>query len=137
MKTLLIPAALIGLAAGPALAQGVARPGPPVNGEITSTGGIMTAPAPAGDIEATAAANAGMMAAATVEGLSIGAEVRDPQGAVVGTVQEIDPGSDSMAAMIQLGWDGKSVEVPASSINVSAEGAVTTLGRDEIWVDVR
>jgi len=136
MKSLLISTALIGLAAGPALAQGVARPGPPVNGEVTSTGGIMTAPAPAGDIEATAAANAGMMAAATVESLSIGAEVRDPQGAVVGTVQEIDPGSDR-AAMIQLGRDGKSVEVPASSINVSAEGAVTTLSRDEIWVDGR
>ena len=135
MKSLFIStAAAAALVAGVASAQGIAAPSPPASGEITSTGGIMTAPPPAGNLAADAASTAAMNAAATVDNLKVGATVRGPDGQVVGVVEEVDPGSANMAAMVQLGLNGESAEVPASSITVTAEGAVSNLNRDQVWV---
>ena len=94
----------------------------------------MTAPPPAGNLAADAASTAAMDAAATVGSLRVGTTVRGPDGEVVGVVEEVDPGSAAMAAMVQLGLNGESAEIPASSITVTAEGAVSRLDRGEIWV---
>jgi len=133
-KLLVSTSAAMALVAGAAAAQGVPAPSPPASGEITSTGGIMTAPPPAGNLAADAAATAAMNAAATVDNLRVGATVRGPDGQIVGVVEEVDPGSATMAAMVQLGLNGESAEIPASSITVTAEGAVSNLNRDEVWV---
>ncbi|WP_375268087.1 hypothetical protein [Phenylobacterium sp.] len=135
MKMLFVSTtAAAALVAGAAAAQGAPKPSPPASGEITSTGGIMTAPPPAGNLAADAASTAAMDAAATVGSLRVGTTVRGPDGEVVGVVEEVDPGSAAMAAMVQLGLNGESAEIPASSITVTAEGAVSRLDRGEIWV---
>ncbi|MBC7168018.1 hypothetical protein [Phenylobacterium sp.] len=135
MKMLFVSTtAAAALVAGAAAAQGAPTPSPPASGEITSTGGIMTAPPPAGNLAADAASTAAMDAAATVGSLRVGTTVRGPDGEVVGVVEEVDPGSAAMAAMVQLGLNGESAEIPASSITVTAEGAVSSLDRGEIWV---
>lgn len=60
--------------------------------------------------------------------------MRRPDGEVAGVVEEVDPGSPAMAAMVRLGLNGESAEIPASSITVAAEGAVSSLDRAEIWM---
>ncbi len=135
MKMLFVSTcAAAALVAGAAAAQGAPVPSPPASGEITSTGGIMTAPAPAGDLAADAASTAAMNAAATVDNLRVGASVRDADGELLGVVEEVDAGAENMAAMVQLGLNGESTEIPAAAITVTAEGATSSLSRAEVWV---
>jgi hypothetical protein len=127
-KDLLIGAACAALLVSPAFAQTdttttAPSPDAPAPDSPTGTTGV---PADTGVPSDTATAVADAQ-------VTPGAIVRDPTGAEVGRVLHVAPGTAGADATVTLSAEGRTVDVPASSLSASGDALVSSSTRAAIW----
>lgn len=93
------------------------------------------APMPEASTPAPPAAATGTAAntAASAADLKTGAKVMDSAGAEVGLVTQVNPGKAGAGATVTLSAEGKTIEVPVSSITKTDGGLVSSRTKAQVW----
>lgn len=145
LKTLILAGAASVLLAVPAMAQGVAVPGMPVNGEVTATTGVapITAKARAASGQSTTHGDAALGApgvqsaldgamlrtdasATTPRSLRVGDKILDRYGLEAGRVTQVGP-------RVTISRKGKTTTVAAASLKMKSNGIYSSQRRRAIW----
>ncbi|MFN3513268.1 MAG: hypothetical protein ACK41C_09500 [Phenylobacterium sp.] len=127
-RDLLAAAACAALVAGPAFAQTDA----PASTPPADPPAAAAPDSPTGATAETGAAADTATAAADAQ-LTPGAVVRDSTGADVGRILHVTPGSAGAEGTVTLSADGRTVDVPASSLSASGDALVSSSTRAAIW----
>ncbi|PXA91879.1 hypothetical protein DMC25_05435 [Caulobacter sp. D4A] len=93
----------------------------------TSTTSTTTTTTPPADTSAAAGADAaGTPSSATVSGdFKVGSEIKDPSGAVVGTISDTATGADGSANVVVSSGE-KKFALPKASLSAGADGSIST-----------
>ncbi|WP_312162312.1 hypothetical protein [Phenylobacterium sp.] len=123
---ILLAAAATAVLAVPAVAQ---QPAPYDHGPAVAPPIDSSANRPARDYEAPPMAETGRAAdtAAQASDLRAGASVKDGAGAEIGRVVKVDGG------MVTLSSQGKTTQVPLSSLSTSGSDIVSSSSRADVW----
>jgi hypothetical protein len=121
---LIMAAAAASLFALPALAASPAK---------ADAAPAAAAPMPEASAPSKAATGTAVNTAATAADLKTGASVTDASGADVGRITQVTPGKAGAGATVTLSAEGKTAEVPASTITVTNGALVSSALKADVW----